>query len=441
MKARLSSQFRAGLLLIAILIVPGVVHAQTIEVTNSDELAAAVVPANAGMTIHVQSSCAPCIVKNTLVVPDGASIVGDGVMTGEGRDMAFVEGTYPTLQADPSLTGNMLVLDDGNALSGFRLQDVQAQNSDGTFSPRRGNVIAVYARQAGDSISVNLTDMDIGQPNIQQVTPQGPLGTGVIFLVPSTCGNSVLNGQLSHSILRTTQYPGGARPEALFAISYASGTQIDLSVSHNFFTGGGVAYSLHAGVPHPFPLTGSSLVVDSNANTFVFDGPMPDPVEAWGISAGSSVPAPIRFGASSVGNYFSLVSTDDVIEGYGTGIRAIAGWRSFGFQAVQPVPSGTWAGISGISDNTAELTLRAMKVHATVVDLLFSAGEADCPNFLDPVCFSPGDNNILRATLQGVKDGKSSPSTDYTNVFNNDGEASGSLAGMGNQLEVVHKGL
>jgi hypothetical protein len=105
----------------------------------------------------------------------------------------------------------------------------------------------------------------------------------------------------------------------------------------------------------------------------------------------------------------------------------MAGWRNFLSQGP-------------VSNNLLELTLRATDVRSTVVDLQLSAAEAMC----DPSasgCFSPGDNNVLHATLQGVKDGKSGPTTDYATVRNFAGEASSSLAGTGNQLEIVRDGL
>jgi hypothetical protein len=434
-----------GFLLVSILHSPAVADvATTIEVATSAELDFALAPehadAHAGMIIHVQTSGSPYIVSRTLVVPEHAALVGDGVMLGgsDGSPSGFLDGTAPTIQASVSLQGDMLLLYDGAQMRGLRVQDVIQDVINGAPVPRGGghlgNTIAVMARHSGDSISVNITDCDVDGPNPQSATIAGPIGCAISFLVsnpnlgspPPPFVNSVLSGQLSHSIIRTTQYPNGARGEALIALSYASNTQINLGVSHNLFIGGGVALSLHAGVSHPESVVGSSVVVDSRANSYLFEGPKPDLVEAWGISGGSSPPVPLPVQPTS-GNYFSLTSTDDLIAGYGTGILAQAGWRNFASQQL-------------VSDNLMELTLRAMDVSTTVVDLHLMAAEAACDPSVS-ACFSPGNNNVLRATLQGVKDGKSRPTTEYETVFNLAGEASGSLAGTGNQIEIVEEGL
>jgi hypothetical protein len=434
-----------GFLLVSILHSPAMADvATTIEVTNSAELDFALAPENAdahaGMIIHVQTSGSPYIVSRTLVVPDHATLVGDGVMLGgsDGSPSGFLDGTAPTIRASVSLQGDLLLLYDGAEMRGLRVQDVIQDVINGAPVPRGGghlgNLIAVDARHPGDSISVNITDCDIDSPSPQSATPAGPIGCTIAFLVPNQnlgappppFANSVLSGQLSHSIIRTTQYPNGAHGEALFALSYGSNTQINLGVSHNLFIGGGVALSLHAGVSRPDSTVGSSLVIDSRANRYLFEGPNPDAVEAWGFSAGSSPPIPLPVQSTSE-NYFSVTSTDDVIAGYGTGILAQAGWRNFASQGP-------------VSDNLMELTLRAMDISTTVVDLHLMAAEATC----DPrvsACFSPGDRNVLRATLQGVKDGKSRPTTEYETVFNLAGEASCSLAGTGNQIEIVEEGL
>jgi hypothetical protein len=154
----------------AVLLVALAAEAQatrSIEVTTSQELEAALTPENAGARIRVRAG--DYVVVHPLVVPDGASLVGEGVMLVDesGLPVGFEPGTRTRLLSDGSLQGDILSLGDRVTVSGLVVEDVVG---------RVGNLIVIASRAAADHIQAEVSDCELINPNPSGIVFNGPTG-------------------------------------------------------------------------------------------------------------------------------------------------------------------------------------------------------------------------------------------------------------------------
>jgi hypothetical protein len=91
-----------------------------IIVGDVSELQEALVPANAGRRIIVRRGT--YLVSSPLVVPDRASLVGEGVMLGDDLPMGFLPGTETTIQAAGAFSGDVLTLGNDSSLKSLARQ-------------------------------------------------------------------------------------------------------------------------------------------------------------------------------------------------------------------------------------------------------------------------------------------------------------------------------
>lgn len=368
-----------------------------ILVTTSAELQAALSPANAGTHILVRAGVYD--VSQPLTVPDGAALVGEGVMIFDpsGLPTAFDPSGRTLLKATPALAGDILTLGDGSSVRGLAIEDVVGRVT--------GGPVAVLSRAPGDFISARIEECEVITPSIVV----GTTGRGVVVMTrnldlePPHEG-AALRVQLARSIVRS---PGAAN--GIFAINFASRSQIQLDVESNVIGG---TFGVAAGVGLPDAVTGASVVIQSSHNLYRSDSLVPT-VTGWQLFAGADAP-PVTSVVSqaSTFNTLQMHSIGDTIAGFAMGIVASGGRRINAF-------SGT------ISSNRLELNLHGTLLQTTTADLRLSGATT-------MLAVSTGDDNtahvhIVQATGSGTR----------ANRYADSSIPATGNPGIGNRLEVV----
>jgi hypothetical protein len=234
-----------------------------------------------------------------------------------------------------------------------------------------------------------------------------------------------LSTRLSNSIVRTALYEDGSGGVGLFAINFAARSTIDVDLIGNRFVGGGICIDANAGVSRPDQVTGSTLSIDSHGNSYRFEGAHPDWQAAMQLIGSSGPPVDFPHVGAPTDNHFSFHSVDDRIEGFGYGIIGLGSKRFYGDAAA---PAG----------NSLDLTLQGTLLSSLVLDLALVGAEANCdPASADVPCFSPGEDNVLRAVLRDLRGSGSQFTSYYAQTDNGAGPSSGDLAGTGNRLVIT----
>jgi hypothetical protein len=363
-----------------------------IIVTTAAELQSALSPANAGARILVQAGVYD--VSQPLTVPDGAALVGEGVMIfgQSGLPTGFDPIGRTLLRATPALVGDILTLGDGASIEGLAIQAVSGQGTAGA--------VAVLSRAPGDVISVRIEECEM-------ITP-GASTRGLVVLTrnldlePPHEG-AVLRVQMARSIVRS---PGGAN--GVFAINFASHSQIKLDLENNVIGG---TLGAAGGVGLPDAVTGASLVIQSSHNLYRSDSPAPTPV-GWQLIGGADAPIAGIVSEASTFNTLQMHSIDDTVAGFATGIVALGGRRM--------------NALSGpISSNRVELNLHGTLLQTTTVDLRL-VGAATLLNV------STGDDNTAHVVMHQAT-GSGARANRYAH---SQSPATGN-PGIGNRLEIV----
>jgi len=377
----------------------------TIIVTTTAELEAALAPANAGAHILVRAG--DYDLSHALTVPDDATLVGEGVMSFDESGLpAGMEASGRTLlRATTALAGDLLTLGDGATIQGLVIEDVVGRLV-------AGNLVAVYSRAAGDFISATIVECELINPNPPLVAPQGSTGRGLavvtlnpnLSLDPPAHEGAVLWAKMTRSIVRS---PGTG--VGVFAINFASHAEIRLDLEGNV-VGGGLSAS--AGVGRPDAVTGAAMIVQSKNNLYRSDSPVPTAI-GWTLFGGADAPSPIFVSGASTFNALRIHSNGDRIEGFATGIAA-AGGRRFG-----PLSAP-------ISSNSVDMNLHGTQLQTTAADLtLFGAR-----SFVAGVY--PDEGNTLHLVVRQAN-GSGARANQYADALST---PSGSL-GPGNLLEIV----
>ena len=368
-----------------------------IVVTTTAELQPALSPVNAGVHILVRAGVYD--LTQALTVPDGATLAGEGVMSFDesGLPTGFEPSGRTLLRATAALAGSILTLGNGSTVKGLAIQDVVGR-------PVAGDAVAVLSRAAGDFISARVEECEIITPSLVV----GATGRGLVVMTrnpdlePPHEG-AVLRVQMARSIVRS---PGAAN--GVFAINFASHSQIQLDVESNVVGGG---LSSAAGVGLPDAVTGASVVIQSSRSLYRSDSLVPTAV-GWQLFGGADAPIPSIVSEASTFNSLQMHSIDDTLAGFATGIRSSGGRR---INAL----SGT------ISSNRVELNLHGTHLQTTAVDLTLS-GAASL------VGASTGDNNTARVILfQATGSGA------RANRYAQSSIPPAGNPGTGNRLEIV----
>jgi len=370
-------------------------HEPDIVVTTTAELQSALSPANAGAHILVRAGVYD--VSQALTVPDGATLVGEGVMNVDesGRPTGFEPAGRTLLRATAAVVGNLLTLGDGATVRGLVVQDVV-----GRLVP--GSGVAVLSKAAGDFISARIEECEIINPN----PPGNSRGLVVMNQNPdleSPHEGAVLRVQMTRSIIRS---PAGAN--GVFAINFASHSAIRLDLESNVVGGG---LSSAGGVGLPDAVTQAGVVIQSSRNLYRSDSLAPTAV-GWQLFAGADAPNPLIVSEASTFNTLQLHSTDDTISGFATGIVASGGRRINALSAT-------------ISSNRVELNLHGTLLQTTTADLRLSGATT-------MLGVSTGDDNtahvlLVQATGSGVR----------ANRYLHSSFPLTGTPGVGNRLEIV----
>ncbi len=286
-----------------------------IVVTTAAELQSALSPANAGARILVRAGVYD--VSQALTVPDGAVLVGEGVMSFDesGLPTGFEAAGRTLLRATAAVVGNVLTLGDGATVSGLAIQDVV-----GRLVP--GSGVAVVSRAAGDFISARIEECEIINPN----PPGTSRGLAVMTLNPDLeppHEGAVLRVQMTRSIVRSP-----AASIGVFAINFASHSEIRLDVESNVVGGG---LNSAGGVGLADAVTGAGVTIDSRHNLYRSDSSVPTAI-GWTLFAGADSPLPLIVSQASTFNTLQMHSIDDTLAGFATGIvcsRWTADQRAF----------------------------------------------------------------------------------------------------------------
>ena len=370
-----------------------------IVVTTSAELQSALSPANAGAYILVRAGVYD--VGQPLTVPDGATLVGEGVMLFDpsGLPTGFDPSGRTLLKATVALLGDILTLGDGSTVRGLAVEDVAGRVT--------GSVVAVLSRAPADFISARIEECEI-------ITPTRVVGTNGRGLVVMTRNpdleppheGAVLRVQMARSIVRS---PGAAN--GVFAINFASHSQIQLDVESNVIGG---TVNLAAGVGLPDAVTGASLVIHSSHNLYRSDSLVPT-ATGWQLFAGADAPIPLIFSEASTFNSLQMHSIDDTLAGFATGIVAAGGRRI-------KASTGT------ISSNRVDLTLQGTVLQSTTADLRLS-GASSSPAALG---VATGDENTLHVIIR-----QATGSGAQANQYAHSSTPPMGSPGIGNRLEIV----
>jgi hypothetical protein len=373
-----------------------------IVVSTAADLQAALTPENAGRRIRVLSGT--YLVRGPLVVPDGVTLEGEGVMTGADLPDGFEIGTETRIVPDPAALpfgGDLLTLGHGVTMRGLIIEDVAG---------RPGNVVAVRSRTPGDRVWASILRCEIVNPKPSGAGPDGPLGRALAVLTqnrlfaadPPPDEDAAVSVLLTHSILRST---GGG--SAIFAINFASRGDVTVVARSNRIFG---SIEVDGGVSRPDEVKDARLAVESDGNVY---SPLAGAPVAWTIHGASGAPLPMFVAPGTSGNVVRFTSMGDVISGFPTGIAATGARR-------RNLTSGPH------SNNVVDLRLIALQLNTGAADLVLHGAVANGN-------FSPGDGNIVRALMIGVT-GSGTRSNSYENET---GAGQPQSLGTGNELRIL----
>jgi len=383
---------------------------QRIVVATFAELQAALSSVNAGRRIQVLAG--EYVVDAALMVPDGATLEGQGVMLfdTDGHPSGFEPGTETIIKAAPSLVGDVLTIGDGAAVRGLTVED---------FLGRSGGVVVVASREPGDSVSASIRDCEIIAPNFSGAAAKGPINRGLLVftqnpaLIPAPAPhlppheNAVVTVRMEHCIVRC---PRGAT--AVFATNFAARGHVTVSLIGNVFEGG---LDATGGVSRPDKVEDALTTIRSRENLYVRPN-HPSATLGWVINGGSSAP----FALVAPGTSFNVIrveSDGDRIEGFPVGIFAIGGKR-------QTASSGP------CSNNRTEVRLRDTRIQTEGLgarDFRLNAATTGLSGL------PAGDGNMLTLRASGV-----TGSGPRANVYaDTSGPVLPEAFGFGNRLEII----
>ncbi|HYN09706.1 MAG TPA: hypothetical protein VES67_20155 [Vicinamibacterales bacterium] len=277
------------------------------------------------------------------------------------------------IAALPGVAGDFVTLGDGASLQGLVIQDVVRPAFTG------GSVVAVSSRNPSDSVSAQVAECEIINPNsLMGPGLTGPVGRGLLALTrnSSSAGGAAPHEQsrvsvhLTQSIIRS---PGGG--DGIFAINFASGSHIELHLRRNVIG----RLAANGGVSRPDSTVGATTLIQSTGNLYRAD--TATATIGWGFNGGSDAPmlAPL-IAEETLNNKLSMHSVDDRIEGFGSAIVAAAGRRMSALAGA-------------IASNEMELILHGTRLASTTTDLnLFGARNLA----------GRADGNELRVTMHNV---------------------------------------
>ena len=382
----------------------------TIVVTTTAELQAALTPANAGQRILVRAG--DYEIGQALTVPDDATLVGEGQMTFD--DAGLPAGIAPVgrtvLRSTTALVGDVLTLGDGSTLRNLVIEDAAGRQA--ANPALGGNPVVVSSRAPGDFVSALIVECDILNPNPSGLGPQGPTGRALVAITknpnlgadpPPHEGATVLV-EMKRSIVRS---PGGGY--GVFLINFASYSEIRLVLRRNVIGG---SLNASGGVSRPDAVTGARASIQSAGNLYRSESATPGP-SGWSLFGGATAPVPGLASKASTFNALEIHSNDDTIDGFAAGVSANGGFRP---NAIS----------ESASSNCVDMDVHGLTLQTTTADfVLFGANSV-----VDG--YSAGDGNTVRLLLR-----KATGSGPRANQYADSWTPSGVGLGVGNALWIT----
>jgi hypothetical protein len=306
------------------------------------------------------------------------------------------------IAAIAGVTGDFVTLGHGASLQGLVIQDLVRSALTG------GSVVVVSSRNPGDSVSAQVAECEIINPNpVTGPGLTGPVGRGLMAITRNGVGGaapheqSLVSVHLTQSIIRS---PGGG--DGIFAINLASASHIELHLRQNVLGRLGA----NGGVSRQDSTVGATTLIQSTGNLYRADTTAPTSI-GWQLNGGSDAAmlAPLIAG-ETLNNKLSIHSVDDRIEGFGRTISACGGQRLS-------------AQAGAISSNETELILEG-----TILRTLLGSTTSDFQLVGAKNLAGIADGNELRVTMHHVT-GSGSRANTY-------GEMTGNL-GNGNRLIIT----
>ncbi|HEX6573391.1 MAG TPA: serine/threonine-protein kinase [Gemmatimonadaceae bacterium] len=399
-------------------------------ISTSSELLAVLSPANEGK--HVRLKPGTFTIDRPLVVPDGMTLEGEGVMTYalEGYATGFREGPKTTLRMVANTAGDLLTL--GNNVT---LRNLEIADLDG----RTGNLLKIESRRAGDVVAATITESVLINPN--PLTPGNASGRGFQITTRNASKGAgsrahegaVVSVKLLRSVLKSPAGGGG-----FFAFNFAPKSRISLEIQRSLIGGSSEA---NGGVSNPDSVYDSEVRITSTDNVYrnEWSNLCTQLVTGWNLTGGSGTPV-ARTLPGTAHNRLIVRSTNDLIEDFTTGIVATGSRRFYPAPRNGPsndnhvdllltgttistpecpsgVPSGSAAGMS--TDRVG-----------AVMDFRFIGGSVARGEF------GAGDNNTVRVELRGVT-GSGKRANRYADAASFSTPLKSELRGKGNRLEIV----
>lgn len=392
--------------------------ANSIIVSSSADLVAALAPENAGRRIHMRAGVYG--VTQPLTVPDRATLEGEGEMLLDdaGLPTGFTPATRTVISMTANTAGDVLTLGNGARIRKLAIEDLPG---------RVGNVVAANSRDAGDNLRATIEDVEITNPNTHAIVPAGPSGCGVTALTlnpnlgsdPPPHTNATVSVTMTRSLIHSPATGTGC---GVFAFNFASSSSISVTLTHNVVGGGIIA---NGGVSRPDEVHDSKTDITSQRNVYHDDSPNPCTSKhvGWNLTGGSGTPVNFVIGETAR-NTLSIHSLDDRIEGFTTGVFATATRRFFALPTAGPS-----------TDNRLDIELIGATVSTPscggasfVIDFRMAGA------LVSNASLVPGDGNILRAVFRNVT-GSGTRANVYADVVGPAGPVSPEFRGTGNRLE------
>jgi serine/threonine protein kinase len=408
----------------------------TAEISTAAELAAALVPANAGRRVRLRPGTYD--IDKPLTVPDSMTLEGAGVMRfgGDQLPIGFSDDTRTAIRMIAATGGDVLTLGDGVTLRNVEIVDLAG---------RSGNVIAVVSRRPRDRVSATILESVIVNPNPITISPAGAFGRGLWIVTrnpnlgadPPPDDGSVLAVRMTRSIIQSPAGGGG-----FFAYNFAAESRISLDISRSVIGGSNEA---NGGVSRPDPVHDSEVRIESQGNLYrnEWTDRCSPPVSGWNITGGSGAPIPIQLPATTR-NTLRVHSVDDRIEGFTTAVFA-TGSRQFYPAPLNAAPSDNHIDLQligttistpvcadlGKGEAAQDVSTGVAVEGLGIVSDLYLTGARVANSAL-----AAGDRNTIRLEIRGVT-GSGRRSNRYINAGGTFGELSAQLQGSGNRLEIV----
>jgi hypothetical protein len=404
----------------------------TAVIGNSGELAAALVPANAGRRIRIRAGT--YVVVQPLTVPDGMTLEGEGVMrfAADGHPTGFASGPRTTLRMRANVGGDVLTLGGGVTVRNVEIVDLAG---------RSGNVVAVASRRPGDSVSATIIESVIVNPNPLSIGAGGALGRALHIMTrnpnmgadPPPDTGAVVAVHLLRSVIRSPAGGGG-----FFAFNFSANSRISLEITRSVIGGSNEA---NGGVSRPNAVHDSEVHITSQDNIYrnEWEDRCASALLGWNLTGGSGAPIPLALPVTAR-NRLHMRSVDDRIDGFTTAVLA-TGSRRFFAAPLNAAPTGNHINLqligTRISTPSCAPIGRAGDMTELSAALAVKVGDLELiGGWAKNAAIAAGDANTVRVELRGVT-GSGTRGNRYADAAAFSGPLPAQLQGTGNRLEIV----